>query len=224
MPVVRNGRRTTRTNPTTQPMRPIVNWLTEDDLPALFELQSELFGPGNSLPSSRMATYLKINPNICMVVRNPNNLSELYGFLKMYPVRSEDTLYRLAANGIVGIDLSEEEVESYDRPGGYYLYTAVAFLPEWSHWFLDLVSRYLAWWLVEQYPKDRTIDLVGAHAISPEGFRAVSAYDFRPIVLGSDAGVAKGAYILSTDDVNNSNFTVRNFSHAIGKISGYFVV
>jgi hypothetical protein len=155
------------------------DWLRWDDLPASLRLDQLVYGEEVDLGEvSIYQGWRKKNPNTSIAAFDAKDRSICLGYCGLVPV-SEQTCIDVLAGRRSETTITADDIEAYDRPGGYTLYAISAVVhPDRPDLLFQLLSRYMAFW-VEQYP-ERYIRKIYALAVSEQGEMLVQHFFMAP--------------------------------------------
>lgn len=195
-------RRQKRRKPYT-PRRPraVYDWIRPADIPVVLKLDQERYGEtaDYEINYQEVAAYqaqYKKNPQIAMAAWSADR-RECLGYISLIPLAEETALAVMAGRDEATLEL--EEIETYERPGGYVLLCrSVVARRDYSFVLTGILRQIMAYWL-EQYP-ERYIARVYAQTASDEGVRLL-----RHLFLMPMAGYPDNAYYLDFARANPSH-------------------
>jgi hypothetical protein len=102
----------------------IIDWLGVEDLPNTLRLDFLVFGPNEILVGdwSLYASWLRRNPRIMLGIFNEQKREEILAYITLLPLPDNIILDILRQIRKVS-DIRTEELETYEREGGYTFFT-----------------------------------------------------------------------------------------------------
>lgn len=186
----------------------LYDWITPGDILATLALDRDLYD-GDAIdyeidfnePAVYQARQRK-NPRIALGAFTPDRKTCL-GYLSLIPL-PESVILDIMTGRRDELSIKLEEVEAYDRPGGYALFCNSAAVAHGQHFLLHkILRRIVDFWVEEQYP-ERWIQRIYAQAVSDDGRMMIAHFFFAPI-----SGYPAEAYYLDLARPNPSQLIQR---------------
>ena len=166
-----------------------VDWQRIADLPAILKLDLQVY---NGIMVGDIGLYIswaKKNTKITLVSFTRDNRDNVLAYMSLVPL-PEKVIFSILKGEREELSIQFDEVESYDRKGGYTLLTeSIVIHPDHLEQLNKLLGTLLNYWC-EQYP-DRYIEKIYADAASAHGDILVRKLFFSPLYDFSDT-----AYVL----------------------------
>ena len=187
---------------------PFVDWIGADDVLTSLQLDYRLYGPEVFLSDlSYYADRVKRNPHVALAVYNSPKRERILAYVSLLPL-PEETILNILKGIRHETTIKTEEVETYERKGGYTLLAeSVAVDPEYSGQLNRLLNHLTEYWY-ELYP-DRYITKIYAQAESSKGDVLIQKLFFAP-----REDLAPNAYVLNMTRPGASRF-IRQFQERI---------
>ncbi len=166
-----------------------VDWQKISDLPAILELDLEVYKEHIVGDIGLYISWERKNPKITLLSFESDNRENVLAYISLVPL-PERIIVSILKGERAELSISPDEVETYDRKGGYTLLAESAVThPDHPEQLNNVLREALNFWC-EQYP-DRYIEKVYADAASDEGDILVRKLYFSPLYDVSDT-----AYVL----------------------------
>lgn len=166
-----------------------IDWQKISDLPAVLKLDFEVYKEEIVGDIGLYVSWAKKNPKITLLSFEGNNRENVLAYISLVPL-PEQTILAILKEDRTELTIKPDEVESYERKGGYTLLAESAVThPNHPEQLSKVISAVLNFW-IEQYP-DRYVEKIYAQAESKEGDILVRKLFFSPLYNISDK-----AYVL----------------------------
>jgi len=186
----------------------LVDWIDVDDVLTSLQLDYRLYGPEVFLADlSHYADRVKRNPHVALAVYDTPKRSPLLAYVSLIPL-PEKTILEVLKGTRHETAIKTEEVETYERKGGYTLLAESVAVDTEHPEQLNTLLRHLMHHWCEQYP-DRYITKIYAQAESKSGDILIQKLFFAP-----REDLAENAYVLNLSRPGASRF-VKQFQHCI---------
>jgi hypothetical protein len=167
-----------------QPPPVLIDWLQPGDIPAGLALDQILYPDNIDLAEAAVYQSWRKNNNKLTMAAFSKDRSECLAYIQLIPL-PESVILDILRGKRPENSIKPEEVQAYDRPGGYTLLaiSAVAH-PARPDLLYKILYRIAAYW-IEQYP-ERYITRIYAQAVSQTGdmliqhFFMAPCYDLAP--------------------------------------------
>jgi hypothetical protein len=168
----------------------LIDWLSPRDIPAILRLDQIVY---DEFYLAEMEVYRKWsekNPHLAMAAFDPNsNRQVMYAYIAALPL-DEAVIHSVLRGERQETDLLAEEMQTYDRPGGYILLANSAVsLPEYPDLLNRVLLRLMDEW-VDRFP-ERYIKRIYSQTVSESGDRMVQHFFMAPRY-----DLASNAYVL----------------------------
>ncbi len=166
-----------------------VDWQKTSDLPAVLQLDYEVYKEDIVGDIGLYVSWAKKNPNITLISYERSNRGNILAYISLVPL-PEQVILSILKEDRTELTIKPDEVESYKRKGGYTLLAESAVThPDHPEQLNKVISAVLDFW-IEQYP-DRYIEKIYAQAESEQGDILIRKLFFSPLYYISDK-----AYVL----------------------------
>jgi len=186
----------------------VIDWIGVDDVLTSLKLDYRVYGSEvflADLPSC--AERVVRNPHVALAVFDSPKRERILAYISLLPL-PEPVIFELLRGARHETKIRTEEVETYERKGGYTLLAeSVVIDPDHSEQLNTLLNHLMAYWC-EQYP-DRYITKIYAQAESRQGDILIQKLFFAP-----REDLAPNAYVLNLMRPGASRF-VRRFQECI---------
>ncbi|GCF10609.1 hypothetical protein [Dictyobacter arantiisoli] len=136
-----------------------------------------------------------------------NDRRTVLAYIAIIPIK-ESTILKVLKGEMKETDIRPEDIELYDRKGGYTLLAeSAACHPDYPEKLGEVIRYLLNYWL-EQYP-DRYIEKIYAQAASDKGDILIQKLFFAPLY-----DLAEDAYVLDMKRPGASRL-IRNFQDSL---------
>ncbi|HVB21870.1 MAG TPA: hypothetical protein VNG51_08000 [Ktedonobacteraceae bacterium] len=185
----------------------MVDWQKISDLPAIIKLDLAVYKENIVGDIGLYVSWEKKNPKITLLAFESNNRENVLAYVSLVPL-PEQVILSILKGEREELSISPDEVETYDRRGGYTLLaeSAVAH-PDHPEQLSNVIREVLNFWC-DQYP-DRYIEKIYAQAASDAGDILVRKLYFSPLYNLSD-----NAYVLDLRKPGASKL-VRHFQQCL---------
>ena len=180
----------------------IYDWIAPRDIPVVLKLDQERYGEVETefeINYQEVAAYqeqYKKNPYISMAVWSPDR-SECLGYIASPPIPEQVALDIMAGRRDES-SLELDEIETYERPGGFILLCrSVVAKRDHGYLLTGILKRIMDFWIA-RYP-EQYVSRIYAQTASPEGLRLL-----RHLYLMPMAGYPDNAYYLDLARFNPS--------------------
>jgi len=193
---------------TRQIIHGFVDWIGVDDVLTSLQLDYRVYGPDVFLGDlSYYAERVMRNPHIALAVYGSPTRERILAYISLLPL-PESTIFAVLRGERHETKIHTEEVETYERQGGYTLLAeSVVVDPDHSEQLNTLLTHLTDYWC-EQYP-DRYITKIYAQAESKRGDILIQKLFFAP-----REDLAPDAYMLNLARPGASRF-VRRFQECM---------
>ncbi len=146
----------------------VLDWMYPKDLIAALRLDFLVYDEEQFADFATYRPWLEKNPHIAMAAYDASDREKCLAYIGMIPIADEKVIIDILSNKRSEDSLKAEEIERYDRPGGYTLLanSAVAH-PDRPDLLYKVLFRFTQFWL-EQYP-ERYIRKIYAQSVSAKG-------------------------------------------------------
>jgi hypothetical protein len=145
----------------------VIDWLGPADILAGLKLDRIVYQEEQLAEASVYKSWRQGNPYLSMAAFDAKDREVCLGYIGLVPLPESTILDILSGKRHEG-DIRPEEVEPYDRPGGYTLLAySAAIHPDRPDLLYKILMRILDFW-IEQYP-ERYIRKIYAQAVSAKG-------------------------------------------------------
>ncbi len=166
-----------------------VDWQKISDLPAILKLDLEVYHERIVGDINLYISWERKNPKITLLSFESNNRGNVLAYLSIVPL-PEQIILSILRGEREELSIQPEEVETYDRKGGYTLLAESAVThPDHPEQLNHVLREALRFWC-NQYP-DRYIEKIYAQAASESGDVLIRKLFFSPLYNISD-----NAYVL----------------------------
>lgn len=185
-----------------------VDWIGVDDVLTSLQLDYRVYGPEVLLADlSHYAERVKRNPHVALAVYDSPKKERILAYISLLPL-PEQTIIDVLKGKRHETEISNDEIETYDRKGEYTLLAeSVVVDPEHREVLNTLLSHLAEYWC-NQYP-DRTISKIYAQAESEHGDILIQKLFLSPL-----EEMASNAFVLNLKRPGASRF-VRSFQECI---------
>ena len=185
-----------------------VGWIGVDDVLTSLQLDYRVYGSEVFLADlPYYAERVVRNPHVALAVYDSPKRERILAYISLLPL-PEPVILEVLRGERHETKIRTEEVESYERKGGYTLLAeSVVIDPDHSEQLNTLLRHLIAYWC-EQYP-DRYITKIYAQAESRRGDIFIQKLFFAP-----REDLAPNAYVLNLSRPGASRF-VRHFQQCI---------
>jgi hypothetical protein len=166
----------------------MIDWMRIPDMPNTLKLDFLVFEEA-SVPIGDINLYiswLKRNPHLTLTAFDANDRSNVLAYISLLPL-PEKVILEILRHERTETDIQPEEIETYDREGGYTLLAegAVAH-PDHTEQISAVLRRFVTHWC-DQYPQ-RYIEKIYAQAATEKGDVLIQKLYFAPLYdLADDA-------------------------------------
>ncbi len=184
-----------------------VDWQKITDLPAILKLDLIVYKEHIIGDISLYISWERKNPNITLFSYEKGHRENVLAYISLVPL-SEHVILSTLKGERPELSINMEEVETYERKGGYTLLAeSVVVHPDHPTQLNNILREVLNYWC-EQYP-DRYIEKIYADAASEHGDMLARKLYFSPLYDVSDT-----AYVLDLRKPGISK-VVRNFQECL---------
>lgn len=196
------------TNQQKEIIQPFVDWVGVDDVLTSLQLDYRVYGPEVFLADLQYyADRVVKNPQVALAVFDSPKRERILAYISLIPLQ-ESVILEILSGKRHETKIATEEVESYNRKGGFTLLAeSVVTDPEHPEQLNTLLRHFTQHWC-EQYP-DRYVTKIYAQAESDEGDILIQKLFFAP-----REDLAPNAYVLNLARPGASRF-VRQFQQCI---------
>ena len=192
-------------------IKTIFDWVSIEDLPNTLRLDFLVFGPDEVLVGdwSLYASWLRKNSRITLGIFNEQKREEILAYITLLPL-PEKVILDILRQHRKETDILPEEVETYERKGGYTLLAeSVVAHPNHKEKLNTLLKQLLHYWC-EQYPT-KFIERIYAQAATTKGDILIQKLYFAP-----REDLAENAYVLNLKRPGASRL-IRHFQECLEK-------
>lgn len=166
-----------------------VDWQQINDLPAILKLDLKVYKENIVGDIGLYVSWEKKNPHITLLSFESGNRENVFAYVSLVPL-PEQVILSILKGEREELSIRPEEVETYERKGGYTLLAESAVVhPDYPEQLSNVLREVLHFWC-EQYP-DRYIEKIYAQAASEAGDILIRKLYFSPLYNLSDE-----AYVL----------------------------
>src|SRR6266581_2472869 len=165
-----------------------VDWQKISDLPAILKLDLKVYQENIVGDIALYISWERKNPKITLLSFESENRENVLAYISLVPL-PEEMILSILKGEREELSISADEVETYERKGGYTLLAESAVVhPDYPEQLTNILREVLNFWC-EQYP-DRYIEKIYAQAASEAGDILVRKLYFSPLYdLSDDAYV-----------------------------------
>ncbi len=165
-----------------------VDWQKISDLPAILKLDLEVYHETIVGDIGLYISWERKNPKITLISFESGNRENILAYLSLVPL-PEQVIVSILSGEREELSISPDEIETYDRKGGYTLLAESAVThPHHPEQLTHVLREALRFWC-DQYP-DRYIEKIYAQAATQAGDILVRKLFFSPLYdLSDDAYV-----------------------------------
>lgn len=162
-----------------KPAPVFLDWLQPFDIPAILRLDQRVYHEMFLAEAARYQEWSEKNPQLAMVAFDAKSeRQEMLAYVAALPL-DESVILAILRGEREEISITKEEIQTYERPGGYTLLANSAVtLPERPDLLRLVLSRMIDAW-VERYP-ERYVERVYAQAVSPRGDLLIQHFFMQP--------------------------------------------
>ncbi len=186
-----------------------VDWQKISDLPAILKLDLKVYKEDIVGDIALYISWEKKNPKITLMSFESGNRENVLAYISLVPL-PEKIILSILKGERPELSISPDEVETYNRKGGYTLLAESAVTHPDHPEQLNFVLREVLNFWIEQYP-DRYIEKIYADAASDDGDILARKLYFSPLYDVSDT-----AYVLDLRKPGASKL-VKRFQEEIKK-------
>jgi hypothetical protein len=169
----------------------LIDWMKIADMPNTLKLDFIVFEEAN-VPIGDINLYiswLKRNPYLTLTAFDANDRSKVLAYISLLPL-PEHVILKVLRGERTETDIQAEEIETYEREGGYTLLAeGVVAHPDHTEQLSAVLRKLIDYWC-EQYPQ-RYIEKIYAQAASDRGDILIQKLYFAPRY-----DLAENAYVL----------------------------
>lgn len=188
----------------------LVDWIGVDDVLTSLQLDYRVYGPEVLFANlSHYADRVKRNPRVALAVFDTLKRERILAYISLLPL-PEATIIEVLTGKRREIDISTQEIETYDNKGEYTLLAESVVVDPAYPEMLNTLLRHLAEYWCTQYP-DRLISKIYAQAESDQGDILIQKLFLAPL-----EHLAPNAYMLNMKRPGASRF-IRSFQQCIQK-------
>lgn len=188
--------------------QPFVDWIGTDDVITSLQLDYRVYGPDVFLADlPYYAARITKNPHVALAVFDTPERKRILAYISLLPL-PEETILEIMRGERHETKIGTEEIESYNRKGGYTLLAESVVTDPDHPEQLNILLRHLMQYWCEQYP-DRHISKIYAQAESSKGDILIQKLFLAPL-----EDLAPNAYVLNLSRPGASRF-IRQFQMCI---------
>lgn len=189
-----------------------VDWMKPSDLPAILKLDYTVYKEDIVGDVGLYISWYKKNPKITLLSFERGNRENVLAYISLVPL-PEQVILSILKEDRSELSINPNEVEAYQRSGGYTLLAeSVVRHPEYPEQLNHVVQSVLEFWY-EQYP-DKFIEKIYAQAFSDDGDILIRKLYFSPLYNLSDK-----AYVLDLKKKGASRL-IQAFQARLARKSG----
>ncbi len=160
------------------------DWQKISDLPAILKLDFKVYDNEIIGDLSLYASWEKRNPQITLMSFEKNNRENILAYISLVPL-PEEVILSILRGDRKETSIKPEEIETYDRKGGFTLLAESAVTdPDHPEQLNNVISGILNFWC-EQYP-EKYIEKIYAQAATEAGDVLIRKLYFSPMYHISD--------------------------------------
>lgn len=187
-----------------------VDWIGVDDVLTSLQLDYRVYGPKVFLADlPHYADRVRRNPHVALAVFDTPKRENIVAYISLLPL-PEATIIDILQGKRHETDISNQEIETYDREGEYTLLAESVVVDPKHPEVLNTLLRHLAEYWCTQYPA-RSISKIYAQAESDQGDILIQKLFLAPL-----ENLAPNAYMLNMKRPGASRF-IRSFQECIRK-------
>lgn len=192
-----------------QELSTATDWQKISDLPAILKLDLKVYQENIVGDIGLYISWEKKNPKITLLSFESNNREHVLAYISLVPL-PEQTILSILKGERPELSISADEVETYERKGGYTLLAeSVVVDPDHPEQLNNVLREVLKYWC-RQYP-DRYIEKIYADATTKHGDMLARKLYFSPLYHLSDT-----AYVLDLRKPGISQ-VVRSFQECLSQ-------
>ena len=168
----------------------MLDWLSPLDIPAILRLDQIVYNEMYLAEAQVYRSWSEKNSQLAMAAFDArSNRQEMLAYVACLPL-PELVIMEIMRGDREEISITKEEIQSYERAGGYTLLANSAVThPDRPDLLIQVLKRMMAEW-VERYP-ERYVTRVYSQAVSESGDRLISHFFMQPRY-----DLAENAYML----------------------------
>lgn len=157
----------------------MLDWLSPLDIPAILKLDQVVYDEMFLAEAAVYRQWSEKNPQLAMAAFDArSNRQEMLAYVAALPL-AESVIVSILKGEREEIDITMDEIQSYDQPGGYTLLANSAVThPERPDLLYKVLYRMMAEW-IERYP-ERYITRIYAQSVSERGDQLVQHFFMAP--------------------------------------------
>jgi len=188
-PFVQNTRRKGQPGRKKKELSTTVDWQKISDLPAILKLDLVVYHEQIVGDIGLYISWERKNPKITLISFESGKRENILAYLSLVPL-PEQIILSILKEEREELSISQDEIESYDRKGGYTLLAESAVThPDHPEQLNHVLREALRFWC-DQYP-DRYIEKIYAQAATDDGDILIRRLYFSPLY-----NLADNAYVL----------------------------
>jgi hypothetical protein len=185
-----------------------VDWIGVDDVLTSLQLDYRVYGDEVFLADlPYYAERVKKNPHVALAIFDSPKRERILAYISLLPL-AEETILEILRGERHETKIRTEEIETYDRKGGYTLLAESVVTDPDHPELLNTLLRHLTDYWCEQYP-DRYVTKIYAQAESKHGDILI-----QKLFLAPREDLAPNAYVLNLMRPGASRF-VRHFQECL---------
>lgn len=157
----------------------VVDWAHPRDLVSILRLDYLVYDHQQIADLGTYRPWLEKNHHIALAAYDQKDREKCLAYISILPIADEKVIFGVLSGKREEYSIKADEIERYDRSGGYILLanSAVAH-PDRPDLLYKLLFRFMQFW-IEQYP-ERYIRKIYAQAISAKGDLLVQHFFMAP--------------------------------------------
>ncbi len=184
-----------------------MDWQKISDLPAILKLDLKVYQENIVGDMGLYISWERKNPHITLLSFESTNREHVLAYVSLVPL-PEQVILSILKGERPELSISADEIETYERKGGYTLLAeSVVIDPDHPEQLNNVLREVLHYWC-KQYP-DRYIEKIYADAATDHGDILARKLYFSPLYYISDT-----AYVLNLKNPGVSK-VVRNFQDCL---------
>jgi len=193
-----------------RPTPALIDWLSPRDIPAILRLDQIVYDEIYLAEMEVYRQWSEKNPYLAMAAFDPkSDRQKMLAYVAMLPL-DESVILSVLRGEREETDIKTEEMQTYERAGGYTLLANSAVsLPEYPDLLTRVLLRLIDEW-VDRYP-ERYITRVYSQTVSESGDRMVQHFFMAPRY-----DLAPNAYVLDMARPGASRI-IRNFQERLSQ-------
>jgi hypothetical protein len=162
-----------------RPIPVVLDWLSPDDIPAILRLDKIVYDEMYLAEMERYQQWSIKNGQLAMAAFDAkSNRETMLAYIACLPLE-ESVILQIMRHEREEIDITQDEIQSYERPGPYTLLANSAVVhPDHPYLLLRVLQRMIESW-IERFPK-QYVTKIYAQSVSERGDLLISDFYMQP--------------------------------------------